>query len=125
MLGTDDIWAELKRRRITATNVAQSLGVSTSTVTRTINGDIRTPNQEIIAVVAGLLGVCPELLKPGHQHVEKINNKLLSSATSNQNANRTKTVLFADKSGQNSSRSASDCQSKPTKLTKISGGRTA
>ena len=61
-----------------------------------------TKTREIIAVVAELLGVCPELLKPGYQRIEKTNNKLVSSATSNKNANQTKTALFADKSGQNS-----------------------
>ncbi|MBI4799713.1 MAG: helix-turn-helix transcriptional regulator [Desulfarculus sp.] len=64
-LGTDDIWAELARRRITASAIGRALNVSPSTVTRAINGDTREPGSPILIYIATLLGVTAEELKPG------------------------------------------------------------
>ena len=64
ILNTDDIWAELKRRRITATQVAKELGVAKSTVCRGINGDVK-PSRRLLGCIASLLGVSVEELQPG------------------------------------------------------------
>ncbi len=65
MLHTDDIWAELTRRRIRAKDIASDLGVATSTVTRAINGETRTPAPTILEDVATRIGVEVEDLSPG------------------------------------------------------------
>ena len=77
MLHTDDIWAELTRRRIKATDIAIDLGVATSTVTRAINGETRCPAPTILENVADRIGVGVEELLPGRpsrlaqEHSEK------------------------------------------------------
>ncbi len=64
-LTTDDIWAELRRRRVTAKDVARVLGVAHTTVARAINGVTRTPDPRILIYIATLLGVEVEQLCPG------------------------------------------------------------
>lgn len=65
MLHTDDIWAELTRRRIKAKGIAHDLGVATSTVTRAINGDTREPAPAILEQIAARIGVDVTELRPG------------------------------------------------------------
>jgi transcriptional regulator with XRE-family HTH domain len=65
MLRTDDIKAELTRRRIFAKDIARELGLALSTVTRAINGDTRNPDPRIFAFIARLLGVAEYELQPG------------------------------------------------------------
>ena len=72
ILNTDDIWAELKRRRITATQVAKELGVAKSTVCRGINGDVK-PRRRLLVCIASLLGVSVEELQPGRSSVSNLN----------------------------------------------------
>jgi transcriptional regulator with XRE-family HTH domain len=64
-LNTDDIRAELTRRRMTAKRIAVELGLATSTVTRTINGETRSPDPRILRRLARLLGVSRKDLSPG------------------------------------------------------------
>jgi len=65
MLRTDDIRAELTRRRIFAKDIARELGVALSTVTRAINGDTRNPDPRILKSIARRLGVAEDQLQPG------------------------------------------------------------
>ena len=90
ILRTDDIWAELKRRRITATKVAKELGVAKSTVCRGINGDVR-PSPQLLEYIASLLGVSVEELSPGRSSVSKLNptNRISDRSTSKISKNRT------------------------------------
>ena len=65
MLHTDDIWAELTRRRITARAIADQLEMATSTVTRAINGETHEPDSRILSCIAEKIGVSVEELAPG------------------------------------------------------------
>ncbi|WP_187288612.1 helix-turn-helix domain-containing protein [Desulfarculus baarsii] len=125
MLSTDDIWAELKRRRITAKAIAANLGVSTSTVTRTINGDTRTPSPSIIAEVSRLIGVGPEFLRPGRSPEQKPIKTLPACAMSNPSSDRTKSAVSPDTTPANCGRKAAQGQQKPAELTAKPSGRAA
>lgn len=67
-LNTDDIRAELMRRRLTAKQIAAELGLAVSTVTRAINGETRSPDPRVLPRIAQLLGVSKEELNPGPRH---------------------------------------------------------
>lgn len=125
MLSTDDIWAELKRRRITAKAIATCLGVSTSTVTRTINGDTRNPSSEIVAEVGRLIGVSPEGLRPGRSSSLKTINTSTACAMSNPSSDRTKSAVSPDTTPANCGRKAAQGQQKPAELTAKPSGRAA
>ncbi|MCA1988722.1 MAG: helix-turn-helix transcriptional regulator [Desulfarculus sp.] len=68
MLTSDDIWAELRRRRIRAKDIARALGVAVSTVTRAINGETRTPAPDLMDHIASEIGVPAEQLAPNLPH---------------------------------------------------------
>lgn len=75
MLTSDDIWAELRRRRIQAKDIAAGLGVAISTVTRYLNGETRNPDPRIPACVAALIDAEPGDLAPGetaHDHTDNL-----------------------------------------------------
>lgn len=86
MLHTDDIWAELTRRRITAKDLAIDLGVATSTVTRAINGETRAPAPLILEHIAARIGVKVEDLSPGRPS----NRAFPSSGKASQNIPQSK-----------------------------------
>ncbi|WP_148227739.1 helix-turn-helix domain-containing protein [Desulfarculus baarsii] len=65
MLTTDDIWAELRRRRVLAVDIARELDCAPSTVTRAINGQTRSPASRILEHVARVIEVAVEELTPG------------------------------------------------------------
>lgn len=65
MLTSDDIWAELRRRRIQAKDIAAMLGVAPSTVTRYLHGETRNPDPRLPVCVASLIGAEPGDLAPG------------------------------------------------------------
>ena len=74
MLRTDDIRAELTRRRIFAKDIALELGLALSTVTRAINGDTRNPDPRILACIAGVLEVAVHDLQPGRPSIRLNHN---------------------------------------------------
>lgn len=65
MLTSDDIWAELRRRRIHAKDIARALGVAVSTVTRAINGETRAPDPDLLRRIAATINVPVNQLAPG------------------------------------------------------------
>lgn len=102
MLHTDDIWAELTRRRIKAKEIAIDLGVATSTVTRAINGETRTPAPTILEDVAARIGVGVEELSPGRPSRLVQNHTEKSSMGSTSKSRQVRTSIPALNEGQRS-----------------------
>ncbi|MCF8066379.1 MAG: helix-turn-helix domain-containing protein [Desulfarculaceae bacterium] len=102
MLHTDDIWAELTRRRIKAKEIAIDLGVATSTVTRAINGETRTPAPTILEDVAARIGVGVEELSPGRPSRLAQNHTEKSSIGSTSKSHRAQTPRPGLNEGQRS-----------------------
>ncbi|MFH2127009.1 MAG: helix-turn-helix transcriptional regulator [Pseudomonadota bacterium] len=102
MLHTDDIWAELTRRRIKAKEIAIDLGVATSTVTRAINGETRTPAPTILEDVAARIGVGVEELSPGRPSRLAQNHTEKSSMGSTSKSRQVRTSIPEVNEGQRS-----------------------
>jgi len=82
------------RRGLTHARVARDLGVDRSTVTRAINGDVRTTRARVLHYIATLLGVGVEQLRPGRpprasSNVPKRTSPLVRGSISNKSENST------------------------------------
>ena len=125
MLTADDIWAELRRNRTTASDIAARAGVSPSTVTRTINGDTRDPNPQIIKLIAAVIGQPTNRLQPHRVSIKKPISQTGKSATSNKKRVQTAATEPVDNCSANSGSSTKMVQENTHNLIKNRDRRVA